>query len=231
MFVYDKRKEKPPLVGLNWTTSTCVSLLQLHSLNFYFLIWYIHVQTCWGKAKFVTRVHHFRFMLFAEVLVEEMHDLRQVKCGKFCNDCWIFSSFYVIWQRLDFSWIPMYFYVKKLIPEIFYLFIRYEHRYVVTLLYHFLFWIFLIFSYFLKMFLYYISQDFSIILDMVDAHQRSREPSGRTKICNTCFIWQLYLCNTSHNLFLCNSVLPNSHREITPHVKSPLREERGLACP
>jgi len=26
-------------------------------------------------------------------------------------------------------------------------------------------------------------------------------------------------------------VLPNSHREITPHVKSPLREERGLACP
>ena len=79
---------------------------------------------------------------------------------KFCNDCWTFlaSMLYVAMQRLDFSWIPMYFYVKKLIPEIFYLFIRYEHRYAVTLLYHFLLWIFLIFLYFLKMFLYYISQ-------------------------------------------------------------------------
>jgi len=71
---------------------------------------------------------------------------------KFCNDCWTFlaSMLYVAMQRLDFSWIPMYFYVKKLSPEIFYLFIRYGHQYVVTLLYHFLFWIFLIFSYFFK---------------------------------------------------------------------------------
>jgi hypothetical protein len=34
------------------------------------------------KAKSVTRAHHFRFMLFAEVLVEEMHVLRQVECGQ-----------------------------------------------------------------------------------------------------------------------------------------------------
>ena len=35
--------------------------------------------------------------------------------SKFCNDCWTFlaSMLYVAMQRLDFSWIPMYFYVKK----------------------------------------------------------------------------------------------------------------------
>jgi len=34
---------------------------------------------------------------------------------KFCNDCWTFlaSMLYVAMQRLDFSWIPMFFYVKK----------------------------------------------------------------------------------------------------------------------
>jgi len=152
---------------------------------------------------------------------------------KFCNDCWTFlaSMLYVAMQRLDFSWIPMYFYVKKTYSWDFLFIYTIRASICSDLVISFSFLNFLDFSYFLKMFLYYISQDFPIIQDMVDAHQRSREPSGRTKICNTCFIWQLYLCNTSHNLFLCNFVLPNSHREITPHVKSPLREERGLACP